>query len=128
MSGDGRLVQPVTEGAEILSLLEVGWSVWERQADPDVETIHGGIVVEIKDRPLEQARGFVCLEWHHGQPKFTELLDVDVDPALCQLPDSAAIRSQARRLQSLAGRRKGSVDPFELRLSKTALLLLEVIA
>lgn len=127
--GEGRLIPPVTEDLdEILSLLEVGWTAWERQDDPDVLTVRGGIVVEIKDRPLEQARGFVCLDWYHGQPRFIELLDVEVDPSLCQLPDSAAIRSQARRLQALAGRSKGSVDPFELRLTQTALRLLEVIA
>lgn len=129
MTRDGRLIAPVTEDTdELVKLVEVGWSVWERQDDPDIETIRGGVVVEIKDRPLEQTRGFVCLDWHHGQPQFVELDAHELDPSLAQLPNAASIRSYARRLQALAARKKGSVDSFELRLSKTALLLLEVIA
>lgn len=126
---DGRLVQPVSDDDRvILEMLDVGWSVWERQDDPDVEIIRGGLVVEIRDLPIEQTRAFVVLDWHHGRPRFDELLEHELRPDLCTLPNSASIRSAARRLQALAGRTKGSVDPFELRLASTALRLLEVIA
>lgn len=125
----GRLIPPVSDDDRVvLDMVGIGWTVWERQDDPDIETIRGGTVVEVKELALEQTRAFVILDFFHGQPRLDELLEHEINPSLCQLPNASFLRSAARRLQALAGRKKGSVDAFELRLSKIALLLLEVIA
>jgi hypothetical protein len=111
--------------AELLDLVDVGWIVWE----PNIgqEYLRGGTVVAVNHDPVADTRVFTIIDSFHGRTRFTDLAEHELDPAMTQLPNSAVIRSHVRRMQREAGAAKGAVDTWQLRLTQTALRLMEIL-
>lgn len=112
----------------VVRMLTVGCAVWERLPEgTGRDEVRGGIVCEIR-RDDDDRRVFVTAFSHHGRLQFLELDEDQVDPRYAELPNSAHIRSLARRMDAEASRGKGVVDGWELLLRKRALALSESIA
>lgn len=116
------------EEAEVIGLVDVGWSVWRRlpvfeQARPRV----GGIVVDWAETE-EGHRRFRCLDWFHGQPVWHPVLSTEIDPRDCALPNASILRSQARRLAREFAGKKGALSSWDVDLIRTAAALVTRVA
>lgn len=107
---------------ELLDLVDVGWTVWERvpvQVDPKPK---GGIVAGYTDDE-EEGRVYTVLDWKHGAPLVRKIAARDVDHRAIGMPNSRSRLAAARQLQRHNGKQTGTADGTEVRNAAMALAL-----
>lgn len=109
---------------EVVDLIDVGWAVWERVPDLADYPPKGGTVVDV--RGDDTYRTFVVVDSPHGRIRFFTLGQDEI--AHAELPNATIIRSRARQMEAEASRNKGAADSFELKLTRYALRLKELVA
>jgi hypothetical protein len=107
---------------ELLELVDVGWTIWERvpmQMDPKPR---GGIVVGYTDDE-EEGRVYTVLNSKHGAPSVRQIAARDVDHHAIGMPNSRNRIAAYRQLCRHVGKQTGSADGTEVRDIAMALAL-----
>jgi hypothetical protein len=107
---------------ELLEMVDVGWTVWERvpmQMDPRPR---GGIVAGYTDDE-DAGRVYTVLNWKHGAPAVRQLAARDVDHTSIAMPNAKSRRDFYRQLCRHVGKQTGSADGTEVRHIAMALAL-----
>lgn len=107
---------------ELLEMVDVGWTIWERvpmQMDPRPK---GGIVAGYTDDE-EAGRVYTVLDWKHGRPITRKIAARDVDAGLIGMPNSRNRIAAYRQLCRHVGKQTGSADGTEVRDIAMALAL-----
>lgn len=107
---------------ELLELVDVGWTIWERvpmQMDPRPK---GGIVAGYTDDE-ESGRVYTVLDWKHGRPIIRKIAARDVDHLVIGMPNSRNRIAAARQLCRHNGKQTGTADGTEALYTAMALAL-----
>lgn len=107
---------------ELLEMVDVGWTIWERvpmQMDPRPK---GGIVAGYTDDE-EAGRVYTVLDWKHGRPIIRKIAARDVDHLAIGMPNSRNRIAAYRQLCRHVGKQTGSADGTEVRDIAMALAL-----
>lgn len=119
-------------GDPILSMVEIGWSVFERQADLADYEPRGGVVTAIDDNPDPETgeirRRYEVLRFPQGRPDFVWLDEHNLNIDATSLPNTAVIRSQIKRINEVLGRSRGTFTSDHVKLQDTAFRLMRAVA
>ncbi len=112
---------------ELLEMVDVGWTIWERvpmQMDPRPK---GGIVAGYTDDE-DAGRVYTVLDWKHGRPIIRKIAARDVDHLSIGMPNSRNRIAAYRQLCRHIGKQTGSADGTEVRDIAMALALAQAVA
>lgn len=117
-----RAKQLAAVDVELLEMVDVGWTIWERvpmQMDPRPK---GGIVAGYTDDE-EAGRVYTVLDWKQGRPIIRKIAARDVDPLAVGMPNSRSRIAAYRQLCRHVGKQTGSADGTEVQNIAMALAL-----
>jgi hypothetical protein len=107
---------------ELLAMVEVGWTVWERVPEQMDPRPRGGIVAGYTDDE-EAGRVYTVLNWKDGRPAVRKIAARDVNHRAIGLPNSKSRIAAYRQLCRHVGKQTGSADGTEVRNIAMALAL-----
>lgn len=107
---------------ELLELVDVGWTIWERVPEQMDPKPRGGIVVGYTDDE-DAGRVYTVLNWKSGAPAVRQIAARDVNHRAVELPNSKGRRDFYRQLCRHVGKQTGSADGTEVRYIAMALAL-----
>ncbi|MCA1571959.1 MAG: hypothetical protein LC798_16940 [Chloroflexi bacterium] len=117
---------PTPDQLEALAMVDVGWSVERRTADPLRPRIPRGLVVGYRDDP-DLGRTFTVLRFKGGFPTYDRIDAIDIAVEFVGPPNSKSTRDAYRGLAEWVGKRSGTADENEPRALATALALAQTV-
>jgi hypothetical protein len=105
---------------ELLELVDVGWTLFERVPEQLDPRPRGGIVAGYTDDE-DEGRVYTVLGWKHGAPAVRRIAARDVNHEAIELPNSRSQIAAYRQLCRHVGKQTGSGDSTEVRYIAMAL-------
>lgn len=117
---------PTPDQVRALEMVDVGWSIEQRTADPLRPRVVKGIVIGFEDDD-ERGRIFTIIRFRQGTPWFDPIPAIEVEPNFIGPPNVAFSRSTYRDLAAWVGKRTGTADEREVRALTNALVLAQTV-